>query len=155
MGTSRGCSAARVKRGTPKRRGTSRSRCATSIIHVSARSTAGCGKTNRYANHSGDAAQPPRPAVVFERGAGAFHQVPERHRRRAGGLAGPALHALVHGVKERHVDRGRAGLDRAHCCDPAARRRDLESGDAVRRAVREAQPACDARDELVVVESEG
>ena len=53
---------------------------------------------------------------------------------------------------ERGVERRAVELDRAHRGDAAARRRDLEAGDPVRRAVREAQPARDARDELVLVE---
>ena len=60
-----------------------------------------------------------------QRGARAFHQVAELHRRRARGLAAAALHALVHRAQERGVDRRAAELDRAHRGDAAARRRDL------------------------------
>ena len=50
------------------------------------------------------------------------------------------------------VDRRAALLDCAHRRDAPPRRRDLEAGDAVGRAVRQAQPARDAGDELVLVE---
>ena len=48
-----------------------------------------------------------------------------------------------------------SSCDRAHRRDAPARRRDLEAGDPVRRAVRQAQAARDARDQLVLVETRG
>ena len=61
--------------GSPNRRGTSRSRCATASSQVSASSTPWCGSTSRYPSHSTHPARqrPPR----LDRGARAFHQVAE------------------------------------------------------------------------------
>ena len=91
-------------------------------------------------------------AALVQRGSGLFHEMTELHRRRARGFAAPALHALVHGRLEGGVDRRAFHLYEAHRRDAAPRRRDLQAGDPVRRAVRQAQPARDARDELGLVE---
>ena len=53
-----------------------------------------------------------------------------------------------------HVERRPVELHRAHRRDAAARRGRLESRDAIRGAVRQAQPARDARHELVLVDGE-
>ena len=52
------------------------------------------------------------------------------------------------------VDGRAAELHRLHRGDPAARRRDLESGDPVGGTRGQAEPAGDARDQLVLVEPE-
>ena len=49
----------------------------------------------------------------------ALHEIAERHRRRARGLAAPALHALLHRVAELVVDGRPAELDRPHRGDAA------------------------------------
>ena len=122
---------------------------------MTASSSACTGSTSRYAIHSTRAAARATPTSPRSCSAARrlLHEVAELHRRRARGLAPAALHALVHRGHERVVDRRAVELDSAHRGDAAARRRDLEPGDAVGRAVREAQPARDARDELVGVEA--
>ena len=52
---------------------------------------------------------------------GALHEVPERDRRRAGGLATEALHTRLDGVAERVVEGCAVELDRPHGGDAAAR----------------------------------
>ena len=89
-----------------------------------------------------------------QRLACSLHEVTERHSRRARDLAAAALHAGLHRAPERVVERRAVELDRAHGGDPPARRRRLETGDAVGRTVRQAEPARDARDQLVLVDRE-
>src|SRR5262249_29148487 len=98
--------------------------------------------------------RPPGAAPLLERSPRPFHQVAEWHRRRARRLTPAALDALLHVPLERGVDGRAVEVDRLHGGDPPPRRRRLEAGHPVRRAVREAQPACHARDELVLVEVE-
>src|SRR5262249_46006835 len=67
-------------------------------------------------------------------------------------LAAAALDALVHRAPELVVDGRAFEVDGAHRSDAAARGGDLQSRDAIRRAVRETEPAGDAGDELVSAE---
>ena len=101
-------------------------------------------------------AQPPwrRAAVVGEGRAGPLHQVAERHPAGAGRLAAAALHARLHEAHEVVVGVGATPLDGTHRVDATARRQGLLPGDPERRAVRQAQPAGDARGQLGVVEPE-
>ena len=99
-------------------------------------------------------ALPPRrePAGVGQRAARALHQPAERHARRARRLAAPALHAGVHEADELGVGRRALPLHGPHRGDAAPRRRRLLARDPVGRAVRQAEPAADARGQLVVDE---
>ena len=104
------------------------------------------------AEHPVAEALPPRrePAGLGQRRAGAFHQAAERHARRAGRLASPALDAGVHEAHELVVSRRPARVHGAHRRDAAPRRCGLLPGHPVGRAVRQAQAAADARGQLVV-----
>ena len=94
---------------------------------ASASSSQWRGSTSEYANHSADAshARPRRR----ERGARLFHQVAERHGRRARGLAAAARDALLHRGAERVVDR------RAACHSTARIAAIRPRGDAISRPV--------------------
>ncbi len=111
------------------------------------RTTRRCGATSCRARSCG-------AGCSTSGGVGALHEVTERHRRRARGLAAAALDARLDRVAERVVERRALELDRPHRGDASARREPLEPGHAVGRAVREAEPARDARDELVLVDRE-
>ena len=87
-------------------RGTSRSRWATASS-VEPASRRRCRAEHREPERAATAA---RCGVVGERGAGALHQVAERHAARAGRLAAAALHARLHEVHELVVGLGVAPL---------------------------------------------
>jgi hypothetical protein len=87
-----------------------------------------------------------------ERLACPLHEVPEGHRGRAGHFARSALDAFVHVPGELTAQVGLAGLDGAHGGDAAPRRGRFVAGDPVGRAVRQAQAAGDAGDELLGVD---
>ena len=136
-------------RGRPNRFGTRWSRCPTSSTHVSASSTAWRGSTSVNPTHSASRRDERcdlgrRRGMVDQRLVRALDQVTERDRRRAGGLAAEALHAGLDGVAERVVERRAVELDRPHGRDPAPRGQAFEPGDAVGRAVRQAESAGDA-----------
>ena len=142
--------------GNPNRRGTRRRRCAEPERPREREQQPVTRQHHDVAQPLGDATQraPRRGGRVRERLARALHEVAERHARRAGDLAAAALHAGLHRAPERVVDRRAVELDRAHGGDAPARRRGLEAGDAVGRAVRQAEPARDARDQLLLVDRE-
>ena len=138
------------RRGSPARRGTSRSRWA------AARSVEPASSNRWWPSTREAGALPPGGGAVGvgERGASALHQPPERDPAGARRLATPALHARLHEPHELAVGVGAAPLDGAHGVDPAPRRQALLAGSPERRAVRQAQPARHARRQLVVVEAE-
>ena len=89
-----------------------------------------------------------------ERFAGALDEVTERNRRRAGGFTarGTARRSPSCRGTHRRTARRRARPPASPRCATAATA--LEPGHPVRRAVREAQAAADARDQLVLVDGE-
>jgi hypothetical protein len=89
--------------------------------------------------------EPPLPPLRLDLDAGRLHQPAERHVRGACLLAGAAHEAEVHEGRERGAGLRSALGDGAHRGDPASRRRGLLAGHHVRRAVRQAEPARDAR----------
>ena len=136
------------RRDSPARRGTRRRRWATARTEDPASSVRWRPSTENPARSHRGAVRCSSASAV----AGALHEVPERDAARARRLAAAALDARLHEPHELAVGLGAAPLHGPHRVDATARREGLLPRDAERRAVRQAQPAGDARRELLVVE---
>ena len=102
-----------------------------------------------------EAVRPPLGPGLLDRRARALEQAAEFDSGRAGGLAGAAPQAVVHGLREGGVvNRHLPAIHGAHEADPAPRVGALQRGQRVGRAGRQAEPALDALGEKVALRAQ-